>query len=150
MPHTFGDLLRQTIARKHGLTQTRLAHLIGYDQAVLTRMAQGGKDLTGPSGRERVVLIIAALRDEGVLHTQAEANALLKAGGMSPLYDGQPVEAELLRALKPKRHGGAHLRLKIAPAREPQHQSCRRSCRASSGAKREMAEVTRLLGRRAC
>jgi len=95
----FGDLLRQIIAWKHGLTQTRLAHLIGYDQAVLTRMGQGKKDLTGPSGRERVVRLIGALHDEGVLMTLDEANALLKAATMSPLFDGQPDELALITTL---------------------------------------------------
>jgi len=47
MSHPFGDLLRQYRARKSHLTQTRLAELAGYDQAVLTRMSQGKKDLTG-------------------------------------------------------------------------------------------------------
>jgi predicted ATPase len=99
MSHPFGDLLRQYCARKQGLSQTRLAHMVGYDQAILARMGQGGKDLTGPSGRERVVSIIAALRAEGVLTTQGEANALLKVAGMPPLFDGQPYEAALIRSL---------------------------------------------------
>jgi predicted ATPase len=99
MSHPFGDLLRQYCARKQGLSQTRLAHMVGYDQAVIARMAQGRKDLTGPSGRERVLAIIGVLREESVLHTQAEANALLKAASMPPLYADQPAEQRLLEAL---------------------------------------------------
>jgi predicted ATPase len=144
----FGDLLRQYIARKHGLTQTRLAHLVGYDQAVLTRMSQGKKDLTGPSGRERVVQIIAALRDEGVLSTQAEANALLKAGGMPPLYAGRPTEAALLSTLKT----GSEAAI-AAPEPTPQlltnpYRTVSLSAQLSSfiGREHEIVEVMRLLG----
>ena len=103
MPGTsnrFGDLLRQYRARKAGLSQSRLAQLAGYDQAVLVRMSQGKKDLTGPSGRERVLRLIEVLHTEQVLSTQAEANALLKAAGMPPLYDGQPAELALIKTLK--------------------------------------------------
>ena len=113
----FGDLLRQYRARKPNLTQTRLAELAGYDQAVLTRMSQGKKDLTGPSGRERVIRIIASLREEGALTTQAEANALLKAAGMSPLYEGQPTELSLLRALKPD--ASVQTQPMVAPIKTP-------------------------------
>ena len=101
MSHPFGDLLRQYCARKHGLTQTRLAHRVGYDGSVITRMGQGGKDLTGPSGRDRVVQVITVLRDEGVLRTLDEANNLLNAAGMPPLYDGYPNEAILIGTLLP-------------------------------------------------
>ena len=79
MSHPFGDLLRQYRARKAGLSQTHLAGLAGYDRAVVARMCQGKKDLTGPSGRERVVRLIDVLHDEGVLSTLNEANALLTA-----------------------------------------------------------------------
>ena len=51
MSHPFGDLLGTYRARKPGLSLARLAHLAGYDKAVLVRMSQGQKDLTGPSGR---------------------------------------------------------------------------------------------------
>jgi hypothetical protein len=103
MSHAFGDQLSQLRARKHGLSQTRLAHLAGYDPAVLVRMCQGKKDLTGPSGRDRIVRIIDALHREGVLKMQAEANALLQAASMPPLYAGQPAEAVLLAKLDGKR-----------------------------------------------
>jgi predicted ATPase len=101
MSHPFGDLLSQYRARKPGLTLARLANLVGYDKAVLVRMGQGQKDLTGPSGRERVVRTLGVLRDEGVLTTQGEANALLDAAGMPPLYPGYPDEAALIQALRP-------------------------------------------------
>jgi hypothetical protein len=102
MPHPFGELLAIYRARKHGLSQAKLAQIVGYDPAVIARMAHGKLDLTGPTGRERVVRIIGALHDEGALHTQDEANALLAAANMPPLYDGLPVEAALVRQLKMK------------------------------------------------
>lgn len=101
MSHPFGDLLKQYRRRRPGLTQQRLAHMIGYDEAVLVRMSQGKKDLTGPSGRDRVLRLIETLKSEGALHTLDEANALLAAAQMPPLYSGIPVERVLINALKP-------------------------------------------------
>jgi non-specific serine/threonine protein kinase len=100
MSHPFGDLLNQYRARKHGLTQARLAALAGYDASLITKLCQGRKELTGPSGRERVVRLMSVLRDEGVLTRLDEANALLKAAGMPPLFEGNPDEAGLMRRLK--------------------------------------------------
>lgn len=99
MAHPFGELLTAYRARKHGLTQARLAQAIGYDAAVLARMCNGQRDLTGPSAREKIVSIIAVLQKEGVLHTASEANALLAAANMPPLYDGVSAEASLIRSL---------------------------------------------------
>src|SRR5215831_15760655 len=106
MSHPFGDLLRQYRSRRAGLSQTRLAELAGYDQAVLVRMSQGRKDLTGPSGRERVVRLITVLRDEGVLTALDEANALLATGNMPLLYAGNPSEAALILRLRPSGSAG--------------------------------------------
>lgn len=97
--HPFGELLTQHRRRKAGLTQTRLAELSGYDQAILVRMCQGKKDLTGPSGRERVVRLIEALADQGALTLVEEANALLLAADMTPLFARQPNEAGLIARL---------------------------------------------------
>lgn len=99
MSHPFGDLLTQYRARKHGLSQSKLAEAIGYDHAVIGKMCKGGKELTGPSGRDRVVRIVGALRDFGALTTLAEANALLDAANLPPLYAGQRVEAALIESL---------------------------------------------------
>src|SRR5689334_21283264 len=99
MSHPFGDLLTQYRARKPGLSLTHLANLAGYDKAVLVRMGQGQKDLTGPSGRERVVRIIETLAAEGAITTLDEANALLLAANLSPLFERQPAEAKLLSGL---------------------------------------------------
>ena len=85
--HAFGELLAQYRARKSGLTQARLASLSGYDQSILVRMSQGKKDLTGPSGRERVVRLIETLADQGALATLDEADALLLAADMPPLFE---------------------------------------------------------------
>jgi predicted ATPase len=97
--HPFGVLLAQYRARRPGLSQTRLAQLAGYDQAILVRMAQGKKDLTGPSGRERIVRLIDTLAEQGALDTLEEANALLLAATQPPLFEHHPVEAKLLARL---------------------------------------------------
>ena len=99
--HPFGEKLRLHRSRKQGLTQARLAHAMGYDEAVVIRMAQGKKDLTGPSGRDRVLSIIKILHEEGVLSTLDEANALLTAASLPPLYAGLPQEAAMMRFLDP-------------------------------------------------
>lgn len=98
--HPFGSLLTQLRSRKPGLSQNRLAELTGYHAAILVRMGQGKKDLTGPSGRERILRIIATLCDEGVAMTLDEANALLAAANLPPLYSGLPVEGALIQTLR--------------------------------------------------
>lgn len=118
MSHAFGELLMQYRNRKNGLSQAKLAQIVGYDPAVVTRMAQGMRDLTGPSGRERVVRIISALQGEGVLHSLEEANALLTSANMPPLYDGLPAEAALIQAFIPAHaaHIAGHRPPPVAPA----------------------------------
>ncbi len=86
MSHVFGDLLSQYRGRKHGLTQAKLAQSAGLDPTILGRMAQGKKDLTGPSGRDRVLRIIEALHAQGAIATQEEANALLASASFPPLF----------------------------------------------------------------
>lgn len=98
--HPFGNMLSMLRARKHGLTQARLAEIAGYDPAVITRMARGQKDLTGTQARERVLRLIRALDEAGVLHDLSEANALLAAAGMPPLFAGDTAEATLLNQLE--------------------------------------------------
>ena len=115
MSHPFGDLLTHYRARKHGLSQTRLAEAVGYDHAVIVRMCQGKKDLTGPSGRERVVRIIGALREFGALSTLDEANALLGAANLPPLYAGQSIEAKLIPALHPSAPSSEGARVSSLP-----------------------------------
>ena len=113
--HAFGKLLAQYRARKAGLTQIRLAELTGYDQSILVRMSQGKKDLTGPSGRERVVRIIATLIDESALAQIEEANELLLAADMPPLFERQPNEARLIARLS-RRPMGQRMRRTNLPA----------------------------------
>jgi predicted ATPase/transcriptional regulator with XRE-family HTH domain len=105
--HPFGDLLSRLRARKHGLTQAKLADLTGYDPAVIARMAQGQKDLTGTQARERVLRIIRALDEADVLHGPDEANALLEAAGLPPLFAGDKAEAALLQRLELHRRANA-------------------------------------------
>jgi predicted ATPase len=97
--HPFGELLTQYRLRKPGLTQTQLAGLAGYDQAILVRMGQGKKDLTGPSGRERILRLASVLLDLGALSTLDEVNGLLLSATMPPLFDRQPAEAALITRL---------------------------------------------------
>lgn len=138
MSHPFGELLKQYRRRKPGLSQERLAHRIGYDEAVLVRMSQGKKDLTGPSGRDRVIRLIEALHDEGTLHTQAEANALLAAAALPPLYTGIPAERRLLQILR------SDVAVTVLPMDRPS--SLRYTLPASVasfvGRERDIAEVT--------
>jgi predicted ATPase len=98
MSHPFGDLLSQHLHRKHGLSQSKLAEGILQAPTIITGMAKGRR-LTGPQARERVIAIIGWLHQQGVLATRSEANALLTAAGMAPLYPEQPTEARLLRLL---------------------------------------------------
>src|SRR5512133_3059281 len=99
MRHHFGILLDEICSRKHGLSQTRLATLAGYDPSLISRMRRGSKDLTGPSGRDRVLRIIEVLREQGALTSVDEANALLESADLPPLYAGQTVEAALMQSL---------------------------------------------------
>jgi hypothetical protein len=139
MQHPFGDLLTQYRERKTGLTQIRLATLAGYHPSLIPKMRRGHKELTGPSGRDRVIRLMTVLRDEEVLSTQEDANALLQAAGMPPLYQGAPLEAALLR------------RLKVASAVASTHQPMHRRhglplpLTRFVGREQQLAELSRLL-----
>ena len=100
MSHPFGKLLEHYRMRKPGLSQAKLAAQIGYDASLLGKMAQGKRELTGPSGRSRVLRIVSALHEVGALTRFEEANALLEAAGMPPLYDGKDEEAVLIMQLR--------------------------------------------------
>jgi hypothetical protein len=97
--HAFGNLLKQLRSRVPGLTQARIAALAGYDPAVITRMAKGQQDLTGPQTRARVLRVIQALDEAGALRGLEEANALLAAANLSPLIEASDGEARLLQRL---------------------------------------------------
>jgi transcriptional regulator with XRE-family HTH domain len=99
MQHAFGNLLTQFRRRKSGLTQERLAHRMGYDAAVIARMAAGKKDLTGPSGRYRVLQVITILLSENVLTSIDEANALLLSAQLHPLHPAIHDEQGILTRL---------------------------------------------------
>ena len=115
--HPFGALLGRLRARKKGLTQSKLAEMTGYDPAVITRMCRGKQDLTGPQARERVIHVIVALDKCGVLNSAEDANALLGAALLPPLFVGKYVEAELLQQLAKHRRVApdSHLGLAAAP-----------------------------------
>jgi predicted ATPase len=101
MSHPFGDLIRQHLHRKQGLSQTKLANGILQMPSVITAMCKGQR-LTGPQARERVVAIIRWLQGQGALATLEEANLLLNAAGLSPLHDRTPAEAVLIQTLHPQ------------------------------------------------
>lgn len=96
--HPFGDLIRQHLNRKHGLTQKKLAEGIDVDPSTITRMCQGEK-LSGAQSRERIVAIIDWLHQQRVLATLSEANALLEAADLAGLKVDKPKEAALIATL---------------------------------------------------
>lgn len=102
MSHPFGDLVRQHLSRKHGLSQNKLATGIDQDPAIVSGMCHG-KRLYGPLARERVLAMIDWFNDQGVLHNLTEANRLLQAAQMSSLCADDPVEKHLLSQLKTSR-----------------------------------------------
>ena len=112
MSHPFGDLVSQHLHRKHGLSQSKLAEAMLQKPTIVTRMCKGER-LTGPQARERVVAIIGWLRQQSVLDTLDEANALLDAAGMSSLHGngGNPIELALAQTLHPEREPEVAARL---------------------------------------
>lgn len=104
MEMSFGALLTNIRQRKPGLTQERIAHQMGYDAALIARMIAGKKDLTGPSGRSRVLAVIRILTEEGVLTTLDEANALLISAQLHPLHEAMESDHAVLNCI-------AHIKL---------------------------------------
>ncbi len=98
MSHPFGDLISQHLARRHGLSQGKLAFGIDQDPAVIARMCKGER-LSGKYARERVVRIIGWLHEHKALDRVDEANAFLVAAGMSPLNQEHQEEQTLLSQL---------------------------------------------------
>lgn len=101
--HPFGDRLDHFRKRKDGLTKSRLAELAGYHAATLSRMCRGQKDLSGPSGRDRVIRLIETLVQLGAVTTRDEADSLLIAANMPPLFEGLPADRTLVCQLSPAR-----------------------------------------------
>lgn len=84
MGQTFGDWVTYYRARKHGLSQGKLAALVDIPSAVLSKMCRGQR-LTGQYARERVLRVILGLLQADALHTAAEAATLLQAAAQPPL-----------------------------------------------------------------
>ena len=95
----FGDLLRQHISRKHGLSQNKLAMGIFVDPSVISRMCNGER-LNGNQSRERVLNIISWFHSEGVLTYIEEANALLDSCRMPLLKGDNTQDAQILEKLQ--------------------------------------------------
>ena len=100
MSHPFGDQLSQYLHRKHGLSQSKLAAGILQAPAIITDMCKG-KRLTGRQARERVLVIVEWLWQQGVLDQVAEVNALLTAAGMATLQANVDIEQTLMAKLSP-------------------------------------------------
>lgn len=93
MSHPFGDLVRQHLSRKHGLSQKKIAKGIDQNEAVISKMCQGER-LSGSQARERVVDIIVWFKNQGALSNRSEADALLAAAGMSGLQTDATYDKE--------------------------------------------------------
>ena len=141
-PHPFGELLGKLRARQPGLTQARLAELCGYDRAVIVRMSQGQKDLTGTQARERVMRVIQVLDEAGVLNGVDEANALLQAAAQPPLFAGNYIEAALTQqlALHQRATPEVDFNLPVAPRHNLPAQLT-----SFVGREQEIDEISRLL-----
>ena len=100
MSHPFGDLLRQYLHRKHGLSQARLAAGIRQPPFVISLMCRGER-LTGHGGRTRVLAIIRWLHEHGTLITVGEAQDLLTAAEQKAFDPALPDDARLLKNLQP-------------------------------------------------
>lgn len=99
MSHPFGDLLKQYIHRKHGLSQSKLAASIGQKPSVITDMCKGGR-LSGAGARERVLKIIKCLYEYGSLKTKEEADELLNAAGMVGISNKELTELQISQSVE--------------------------------------------------
>ncbi len=99
MSHPFGELLRQYLHRKHGLSQARLAAGIGQPPFVVSLMCRGER-LARHGARKRVLVMIGWLHEQGALTTCAEAQARLTTAGLPGFDPVLPGDAHLLHALE--------------------------------------------------
>jgi predicted ATPase/Tfp pilus assembly protein PilF len=151
MSHPFGDRLNQHLHRKHGLSQSKLAAGIFQAPAIVTDMCKGRR-LTGPQVRERVIAIIRWLHQQGVLATREEANALLAAAGLSPLYAGSAEEVSLLQRLPARPDEPLAKSPPLTPAAEragPRHNLPQQST-TFVGRETELAQLATLLANPHC
>jgi NB-ARC domain len=109
-------------------------------------MGQGQKDLTGPLARERVLRVIQSLDECGVLNGVDEANALLEAATLPPLFAGNYIEAELMQQLALHRRAAPadDLSLPFAPPFAPRH-NLPAQLTSFIGREQEIAQVTLFL-----
>lgn len=137
MGHPFGDLIRQHLHRKHGLSQSKLAAGILQAPTVISGMCKGQR-LTGPQARERVLAIIRWLHQHEALTTTLEANNLLYAAGMSSLDDKVSAEATLRQQLQGQRRTPVAQQRPVAAALLEQ-------VTTFVGREKEQAQITHLL-----
>ncbi len=100
--HPFGDLVTRYRARKHGLSQAKLADLSELDSTVLSHMCNGRR-LEGSHARERVLKVITGFYRAGALKTVEEANSLLRTARLADLDNSDPDDARLLALLEAER-----------------------------------------------
>jgi hypothetical protein len=100
--HPFGDLVTRYRARKHSLSQAKLADVSGIDSTVLSHMCNGRR-LEGKHARERVLKVITGLLAAGALKSIDEANSLLRAAKLADLDGGELADARLLEVLESHR-----------------------------------------------
>ncbi|MEO5950845.1 MAG: hypothetical protein ABIQ44_00075, partial [Chloroflexia bacterium] len=96
--HPFGDLVTRFRARKHGLSQAKVAEMGGLETSVLSHMCNGRR-LDGNGARGRVRQVLRGLQVAGALATVEAANSLLRAAKMADLDADDRDDAHLLALL---------------------------------------------------
>lgn len=99
MGHRFGDLVKKYLAQNPGLNQAALAAKVGQDDAVISKML-GGERLANLNARQRVLDIINALAEEGLITYVEEADEMLEAAGWSRLLISRDEDVALINELK--------------------------------------------------
>lgn len=98
--YAFGKKLEKLLA-DNGISQTVLAEKTGIHESTISRMISRGERMTGKS-RERIVLIIKALQDEGVFQNIDEANNLLDKANLGHLSGADPIEKVIIQIFEVK------------------------------------------------
>jgi WD40 repeat protein/plasmid maintenance system antidote protein VapI len=98
MSHPFGDLIKQYLSRKHGLSQNKLALDIHCDRSLVSRMCKGERLYT-PSARIHIINMIGWFLDHEILRDLEEANSLLNAANVIDLRKENPDELEIINRI---------------------------------------------------
>lgn len=98
LTHPFGDLVTRFRARRHGLSQAKIAELADLPPDILSHMCNGRR-LSGERARDRVRKVLRGLLAAGALATVDEANSLLRAAKMADLDANDKDDRRLLDLL---------------------------------------------------